>query len=144
MDRWLPESGNWMQRVVSDTELIALAKDARMRAYAPYSSFQVGAALLGKNGEIFLGCNVENISYGLTLCAERVAVVAAVQAGISAFSTVAVVSDSGEPVMPCGACRQVLAEFSPGMRILGASLSGHITEVQLSELLPRPQQGILG
>ncbi len=125
-------------------ELIALAKEARMRAYAPYSSFRVGAAVLAENGDVFLGCNVENISYGLTMCAERVAVGAAIQAGITAFQAVAVVSDSGEPVMPCGACRQVLAEFSPGMRILSATLSGDSAWVQLSELLPRARQGILG
>ena len=110
-------------------------------AYAPYSKFQVGAALLAKDGRIFLGCNVENISYGLTNCAERVAIGAAIAAGVREFVAVAVVADTGVPISPCGACRQVLAEFGVP-KILLANRSECI-EFTLAELLPRALSGIL-
>ena len=122
-------------------DLIAKAWEAREKAYAPYSNFQVGAALLSYDGQVFPGCNVENISYGLTNCAERVAIGAAVAQGITQFDKVAVVADTGEPISPCGACRQVLAEFGVKNIIL-ANKQGSV-EFSLEELLPRASTGIL-
>lgn len=122
-------------------ELIAKAWIAREQAYAPYSNFHVGAAVLGSNGQVFLGCNVENISYGLTNCAERVAIGAAIAAGVRKFEKVVVVADTKEPISPCGACRQVLAEFGVKTVIL-ANRTGSL-EFTLEELLPRASTGIL-
>ncbi len=109
---------------------------ARARAHAPYSRFQVGAALLCEDGRIVAGCNVENASYGLTICAERNAVFAAVAAGCTRFVALAVISLAQEPVSPCGACRQVLLEFAPSfeVRCYGAS-SGELHETTAG-LLP--------
>jgi len=121
--------------------LIEAAWQAREAAYAPYSNFQVGAALMAEDGRIFLGCNVENISYGLTNCAERVAIGAAVAAGVRKFIAVAVVADTGVPVSPCGACRQVLAEFGVPLVIL-ANRTEQL-QFTLEELLPRASAGIL-
>ena len=128
---------------MSEEALFKVAEEARLCAYAPYSDFSVGAALELVDGRIFAGCNVENVSYGLTMCAERVALGAAVAAGNRDFSCLALVSDSTEPVLPCGACRQVLAEFSPALRILSRTVSGLSGSFMLSELLPKPRQGIL-
>lgn len=122
-------------------DLIAVAWGARERAYAPYSNFKVGAALLSADGQVFQGCNVENISYGLTICAERVAIGAAVAQGVTKFDKVAVVANTKEPVSPCGACRQVLAEFGVKTIIL-ANKQGSV-EFTLEELLPRASTGIL-
>jgi cytidine deaminase len=116
---------------------------ARVRAYAPYSSFMVGAALLTESGRIFPGCNVENISFGLTMCAERVCVGMALEQGERRFTTIALVAESQLPIVPCGACRQVLAEFSPSMKIVSWTLSGESAEFTLSDLFPLPKQGIL-
>lgn len=116
--------------------LIAAAKDAQRRAHAPYSKFQVGAALLTKSGKIIKGCNVENASYGLTICAERVAITKAVSEGHRQFSAIAVVAPSGA-LSPCGACRQVLAEF--GEMVVVCADSRNTKKVRLyllSELLP--------
>jgi cytidine deaminase len=121
--------------------LLEAAWDARQRAYAPYSNFAVGAALLAADGRIFAGCNVENLSYGLTNCAERVAIGAAVAAGMRDFLVVAVVADTGVPISPCGACRQVLAEFGVP-RVILANRSERL-EFTLDELLPRASAGIL-
>ncbi len=129
---------------MDDDTLIAAAWRVRENAYAQYSGFPVGAALLGSNGQVFVGCNVENLSFGLTQCAERVAIGSAISAGFRAFTCVAVVSDSSEPISPCGACRQVLAEFAPRLRILSETLSGVRAEFSLTELLPRASTGILG
>lgn len=118
-------------------ELIAKARDAMERAYAPYSGFRVGAALLGDDGSLHTGCNVENASYGLTVCAERAAVAAAAVRGVRSFRSVAIVSDGAEPVTPCGACRQVLAEFSPRMSVVSEA-GGARKEWTLAELLPEP------
>lgn len=118
----------------SDQELIAAARRACQNAYAPYSGFSVGAALQTRAGRVFTGCNVENASYGLTICAERVAVTKAVSEGERDFEAVAVVSRGG--VTPCGACRQVLAEFNPDLRVIVAGLEGNSRQFYLSELLP--------
>lgn len=121
--------------------LVEMAWETRLRAHAPYSQFQVGAALLASDGRVFTGCNVENLSYGLTMCAERVAIGAAIAAGASQFEAVAVVADTGVPISPCGACRQVLAEFGVP-KVLLANRSERL-EFTLDELLPRASAGIL-
>ncbi len=115
--------------------LIAAARRAQARAYAPYSNFRVGAALEGVDGNVFLGCNVENASYGLTICAERAAVCAAVSAGATRFHRAVVVSDCDPPAAPCGACRQVLAEFGLDLTIEGVGPKQAVSW-RLSELLP--------
>ena len=112
--------------------------------YAPYSRFPVGAALRTSSGRIFCGCNVENLSFGLTICAERAAVFAAIAAGETQFEAIAVVADSVQPVTPCGACRQVLAEFSSDLKICSANLQGQSYVTTIAELLPRAKEGILG
>ena len=124
--------------------LINAARLAREQAYAPYSRFAVGAALRTRGGRVFVGCNVENLSFGLTICAERAAVFAAVAAGEREFEALAVVADSREPVTPCGACRQVLAEFSPTLPVCSANLQGTVFKSSIAELLPRAKEGILG
>lgn len=116
--------------------LIDEATKARERAYAPYSKFKVGAALLGKSGKIFTGCNVENASYGATICAERSAVVKAVSEGELSFTALAVVTDSRKPGAPCGICRQFLSEFGLDLRIILANLEGEIVESNLRDYLP--------
>ena len=125
-----------------EARLISTATAARLQAYAPYSNFQVGAALLAKDGRIFTGCNVENLSYGLTICAERNAIFAAVAAGVREFDAIAIVADTREPVSPCGACRQVMAEFGD-FKIIAATLDGRVFESTVSALLPRGKTGIL-
>ncbi len=119
---------------MKDQELIALADKARAMAYAPYSNYRVGAALLTGSGKVYTGVNVENASYGLAICAERTAAVKAVSAGERQFVAIAVVTDNGGS--PCGACRQVLAEFGPQMRIILADSAGKSREYSMSELLP--------
>jgi cytidine deaminase len=116
--------------------LIASAMEARGRAYAPYSGFPVGAAVSTASGRVFSGCNVENASSGLTVCAERVAIWKAVTNGEREFSTLAVVTEPG--ATPCGACRQVLSEFAEDVPILVATTQGRIWVASLSELLPYP------
>jgi len=116
--------------------LVREAIAAREQAYAPYSDFAVGAALLTASGRIFHGCNVENASYGLSLCAERVAMFAAVAAGERGFIALAVVADTAREVSPCGACRQVMVEFNPDMPVILANLRGAVHVVTAGELLP--------
>ncbi|HJT80698.1 MAG TPA: cytidine deaminase [Chthoniobacterales bacterium] len=123
--------------------LIEAAKEARERAHVVYSEFPVGAALLTRSGQIFKGCNIENISLRLTLCAEEVAMGTAVVSGDTELVAIAVVADSESPVMPCGACRQMLAEFNPELEIISATPGGRVETYSLSELLPRPKQGIM-
>lgn len=125
-------------------QIIAKAKEAASRAYAPYSQFSVGAAVLTTDGRIFHGCNVENISFGLTICAERNAIFSAIANGCREFEKIAIVADTEEPISPCGACRQVLAEFNPNMEIILANFQGKTETFHLSELLPRSKKGILG
>jgi len=114
--------------------LIARAMEARRQAYAPYSDFAVGAALLGKSGRVYTGCNVENASYGLSICAERVAVFKAVSEGERDFEAIAVVTEKG--VTPCGACRQVLMEFGEDIQVVVADAAGEYRVLALRELLP--------
>ena len=116
--------------------LVALARDAREQAHAPYSKFKVGAALLTSTGEIITGCNIENASYGLTLCAERVAVFKAVSEGFRAFDAIAVVADSPRPTAPCGSCRQILWEFCGDIWVHLARPGRKTTSHRMSELLP--------
>ena len=123
--------------------LLEDANEAMSRAYAPYSGFHVGAALLGEDGSVHVGCNVENASYGLTMCAERSAVASAVGAGVRTYRAIAIVTDGDQPVAPCVACRQVLAECGPGLRIASAA-GGKRREWSLNELLPEPFEGIPG
>ena len=123
-----------MRSSVEDKELIALATKARKQAYAPYSHYEVGAALWTASGQVYTGCNVENASYGLTICAERTAAVKAVSGGERDFVAIAVVTADGGT--PCGACRQVLAEFGPHMRVLVADAAGNCKVYRLDELLP--------
>ena len=118
--------------------LIAAAEAVRERAYAPYSSFRVGAALLAEDGRIYAGCNVENRSFGLAVCAERSAVARAVAAGAGRPLAVAVVADASPPARPCGMCLETLSEFAPELPILLANPAGEREEVTLRALLPQP------
>lgn len=121
-----------------DEELVRVASLARQRAYAPYSKYKVGAAIRTKRNKVHSGANVENASYGLTVCAERTAAFAAVNSGDTAFDAIAVVIDGERLPTPCGACRQVLAEFSPDMRVILATAGGKRKVTTLRELLPDP------
>ena len=117
-------------------ELVRLAREVRRQAYAPYSDFRVGAALLGVSGRAYTGCNVENISYGLTVCAERVALFKAVSEGERKFRAIAVVTANA--ASPCGACRQVLSEFEPNLEVVIAREDSEDYEIfSLRDLLPR-------
>ncbi|SIN74606.1 cytidine deaminase [Acetomicrobium flavidum] len=118
-----------------EQELFALAKEARESAYAPYSDFKVGAALLGESGTIYLGCNVENASFGLTVCAERIALFKAVSEGERVFKAIAIYAGS-KSVPPCGACLQVMAEFGD-LDILLFDSKGSYVKWRISELLPQ-------
>ena len=120
-------------------DLVEAANQARQRAYAPYSDFPVGAALLSQSGKVYAGCNVENASYGLTICAERVAVFRAVCEGEREFRAIAVVTETGSS--PCGACRQVLSEFAGDMDVVIADTRGNSRVYHLRELFPRPFPG---
>lgn len=117
-------------------QLTEAAREASQQAYAVYSNFRVGAAVLTGEGRVFVGCNVENISYGLTICAERAAVFAAVVGGMREIVAVVVYTPTSEPTTPCGACRQVLAEFNDNMIIRMVCKGGKFVEHSLAELLP--------
>lgn len=116
--------------------LVEAALGVRERAYAPYSHFLVGAALLSEDGRTFLGCNVENASFGATMCAERNAVGAAVAAGARRFKLLAVATEAHPPAPPCGLCRQVLSEFAPALRVILVNPAGTLRRVGLDRLLP--------
>jgi len=117
--------------------LAAAARSAMDFAYAPYSNFKVGAALLGRSGRIYAGCNIENASFGATNCAERTAIFKAVSEGEKEFDAIAIVSSSGKPTPPCGICRQVLSEFAPDIPILLVSSDGFV-KTSLPELFGMP------
>ena len=118
--------------------LIAAARAAREHALAQFSHFKVGAAVQSKSGRIFTGCNIENASYGLTLCAERVAIFKALSEGERGFEAVAVVTDSETLTPPCGACRQIIWEFCGDAEVILANLSGQVEVHRMSALLPKP------
>jgi cytidine deaminase len=118
--------------------LVRLARQARRAAHAPFSGFKVGAALRTRAGEIVTGCNIENATYGLTLCAERVAVFKAVSEGLRRFDAVAVVADAPRLAAPCGPCRQILWEFGGDIWVHMENLAGRSRTVRLAELLPMP------
>lgn len=120
-----------------DLELIEAATRARESSYAPYSKFRVGAAVRAKSGKIFTGCNIESASYGLTVCAERVAIWKAVSEGEKEFARIAVVADTHELTPPCGVCRQILWEFGGDLPVIFANLKGDVETVQMKDLLPR-------
>jgi cytidine deaminase len=117
-------------------QLIEKAKEARKQAYASYSNFLVGAAVISESGKIYTGCNIENSSFGLTICAERVALFKAVSEGEKEVKILALVTDTQTPVWPCGACRQVLAEFDRELLIVSSNLKGQKEEKKLSEIFP--------
>ena len=118
--------------------LLAVARRARGAAYAPYSRFRVGAALLSSDGRVFPGCNVENASSASALCAEQSALVRAVGEGARSFRALLVLTSSREPTPPCGRCRQVLAEFEGDLRVVMATTGGRFEEAALASLFPRP------
>jgi cytidine deaminase len=118
-------------------KLVAESKKAREKAYVPYSKFPVGAALLAEDGTIYHGCNIENSAYSMTNCAERTAFFKAVSEGVRTFKALAVVADTEGPVSPCGACRQVIAEFCDGsMPVYLTNLNGDVEETTVAKLLP--------
>ncbi len=119
-------------------ELINNAIKAREHSYSPYSKFKVGAALKTKNGKVFTGCNIENSSYGLSICAEREAVFKAISSGEKDLDTIVVVTDSNKLITPCGACRQVIWEFSKDLTIVVANLKGKKKKFKIKELLAHP------
>lgn len=123
---------------ISAEMLIDEAREAKKNAYSPYSGFPVGAAVLSDDGKIFRGCNIENGSFGLTICAERNSISAMVASGRRKPLAVAIVGKTGEPCLPCGACRQFMAEFNPYMKIILENGRGSYEVIALEELLPRP------
>jgi cytidine deaminase len=126
-----------LERAVIDT-LRAAADEAMHRAYAPYSSFRVGAALLGDDGSVTAGCNVENASFGATICAERAAVASAVARGVKNFAALVLVTEAVHATPPCGVCRQVLVEFAPQLPVVSFASGGAQECWTLAELLPHP------
>ncbi len=125
-------------RTPDPATMTALAREARERARAPYSRFPVGAALKTRTGEIVTGCNIENASYGLSMCAERVAVWKAVSEGLAGFEAITIVTAAKRPTPPCGACRQVLWESCGDIAVHMVTLAGRARTLRLSELLPLP------
>jgi cytidine deaminase len=117
--------------------LVEAAREVRERAYAPFSNFKVGAAVKTKSGKVYIGCNIESASYGLTVCAERVAIWKAVSEGEREFTNVAVVADTEELTPPCGVCRQIIWEFCGDIPVTFANLKGKTETVQMKEILPR-------
>jgi cytidine deaminase len=124
--------------VSSQQSLIQAAIRAREHAHAAFSNFKVGAAIEDQSGRVFTGCNIENATYGLTICAERVAVFKAISEGAVKFKHIAVVADTGSLTPPCGACRQILWEFCGDATLTLANLSGRVESMSLKEIFPRP------
>jgi cytidine deaminase len=120
----------------TDDQLRDLARAAAVRAYAPYSQFRVGAALVARSGATFTGCNVENASYGLTICAERNAVFQMVAAGETVFKRIVIYTPTATPTAPCGACRQVLNEFNPDAEVVSVCDGSDVIRSTVRELLP--------
>ena len=118
--------------------MVDAAVRAREHAHAPFSKFKVGAALLGEDGQIYTGCNVENATYGLTVCAERVAVFKAVSEGVRKFRRIVVAADTNVLTPPCGACRQILWEFCGDIEVILTNLQGKTESLRLKDLFPRP------
>lgn len=127
-----------MLKIEQKDRLLETAMLYRQRAYAPYSGFQVGAAVLGESGAIYGGCNIENASYPATRCAEQTAVQKAVSEGERKLVAVAVVAEGAGVCLPCGVCRQVLSEFGPDLWVVMGNLTNQVEVVRLSDLLPRP------
>ena len=123
---------------MNDSDLIAAARQAREFAHAGYSNFKVGAALETAGGAVVTGCNIENATYGLTICAERVAMFKALSDGHREFRRIAIVADTANPTPPCGACRQILWEFGGDLEVILASLTEESGRHQLRDLLPLP------
>lgn len=121
----------------TEQELIDAAADVREKAFAPYSNFRVGAAVETESGDIYTGCNIESASYGLTVCAERVAIWKGISLGVTKFGRIAVVVDTEELTPPCGVCRQIIWEFCGDVPVILANLQGKSETVMMSELLPR-------
>lgn len=119
-------------------KLILAANKVKQNAYAPYSKFRVGAAILTKNGHIYTGCNVENSSFGLTVCAERIAIFNAITDGARNFKAIAIVSDAAEFTPPCGACRQVLIDLAGNIDFIMVNSRNRLKRVKLKSLLPLP------
>lgn len=117
-------------------KLMKEAEKARKKAYTPYSKFKVGAAVLSADGKIFTGCNIENASFGLAVCAERVAIFKAISEGSTKFKAIAVIGDTDKPCSPCGACRQVISEFGEDIPLIMANLKGDVKIKKVKELLP--------
>ncbi len=131
--------GNVIADAVSDEELIERAKQARLGAHAPFSRFQVGAAIVTADGRVYDGCNIEHSVYSLTMCAERVAIFKAVSEGARGFTRIAVVADHERLTPPCGCCRQSLWEFAgAGTKVILANLTGDVRRFDLEQLLPLP------
>ncbi len=117
-------------------KLIKEAEKAKKMAYAPYSTIKVGAAVLSVGGELYTGCNIENASFGLAVCAERVAIFKAISEGSTKFEAIAVIGDTDKPCSPCGACRQVISEFGEDIPLIMANLNGDVKIKKIKELLP--------
>ncbi|MEG9297243.1 cytidine deaminase [Mangrovibacillus sp. Mu-81] len=129
--------GQKESKQMNKEQLINEAKDAREKAYVPYSKFKVGAALLTKDGKVYHGCNIENAAYSMCNCAERTALFKAYSEGDKDYSMIAVVADTARPVPPCGACRQVISELcAKDMRVVLTNLKGDVEELTVAELLP--------
>jgi cytidine deaminase len=125
------------ENTMDEKQILEEAVKAREFAYVPYSKFQVGAALIAKDGKVFHGCNIENASYGMTNCAERTALFKAYSEGVTQFDILVVVADTDRPVPPCGACRQVISELcDPEMEVILTNLKGDIQRILVKDLLP--------
>jgi cytidine deaminase len=132
-------SGERGDEAVTDEDLIEIARGARQFAHSPYSNFRVGAALLSAEGRVYTGCNIENATYSLTMCAERVAIFKAASEGPLRISKIAVIADGEKPVTPCGCCRQMIWEFGgDGTLVVMSNLSGAAQKLSIVDLFPHP------